>query len=253
MMVGVFRITGSTRDCYLVWLSSALVVLLIPHWIWLVPLLAIAEIFKRRAHHRCLATFPWDDVVAMRVDEKTPKSKSILGFHYEALRTDIPAVENSRTDSAIIAFLVSLTCLAVMRVVSLPGFNQDDVRDGMLAAAAAPAVFFTLRHLWRFKLDYRSPLSLWGRLGTGRFLIPKHDRVYLVPLTLMCIGLFNSVAVSTFPIPALWLALGLGLVVWVYRTGKPSLQEWRLTGPVRLGRIPTNSVKTLCRGSLSLR
>lgn len=233
VMVSVFWRTDSRRDTCLFCFAAVFAVLLIPHWLWLIPLLIIAEPFKRLAHERCLAAFPWDNVEALR--DKPKKSKSLLGFHYDGLRADIPTQEKSRTESCVAAVLVSLVCLAAMRICQVVDAGQNDLREGMMFAGMLPCVFLALSRLWQFKLDYRSPISCWGRLGTGRLLIPEHDRVYLVPLMLIGVGLLNVAAVRLLPLPSLWLAVGLGIAFWIYRTGKPSLIEWKLTGPVRLG------------------
>lgn len=224
--------TGAKRDCYLFCFAASLTALLIPHWVWLVPLLGIAEPFKWGAHQRCLAKFPWPDAFS---NEESSNEKSVLGFHYEALRSDVSNIETSRSEAFALASLMLFVCLASVRVVGLCPVQPGQMLGGMVIAALAVPIFLAVRRLWLFKLDFRSPISMWGRLGTGRFLIPAHDRVYLVPGILVFIGLGTAAAVSLLRLPGCWLAMGLSAAVWFEKTGKPTLFEWRLTGPIRLG------------------
>ena len=87
----------------------------------------------------------------------------------------------------------------------------------------------------RYCGNYWPPISILGRLTTGRLLLPRYDRVFVAPL-LAFVVLFTGLSYSlenrttgTWDMPlvltvCLWLNLCLG----------PKLLDWRLTGGHRL-------------------
>jgi hypothetical protein len=87
---------------------------------------------------------------------------------------------------------------------------------------------------------YHPPITLWGRLRTGRLIVPGYDYVYIAPLSVLAAGLLApaacaalganvplSLAITAFA--TLWPALNLG----------PTLRRWRLTGHHRV--MPSRS------------
>jgi len=75
------------------------------------------------------------------------------------------------------------------------------------------------------------PISLWGRIRTGRWVLPGYDRVLLAPIAAVILGLTLGQLLRTLNAPdelvgpitvfvALWIVLAVG----------PTLGEWKLLG-----------------------
>ena len=79
------------------------------------------------------------------------------------------------------------------------------------------------------------PISLWGRIWTGRWIIPGYDMVFLTPLAtlLMAVGVPTVLHQLHFP-PVLVLTLSLLPFLLMAMLGPPRLGKWILTSPARL-------------------
>ncbi len=84
---------------------------------------------------------------------------------------------------------------------------------------------------------YRPPISFWGRIFTGRLIIPRYDHVFICPICILLAGIFA---------PRLFVRMGVtaGLnaeltlfVISVLALGMPpNLKKWRLTSASRITR-----------------
>lgn len=100
----------------------------------------------------------------------------------------------------------------------------------------------TLKGLtWRvvYYLKYaRPPISLWGRLATGRWIIPGFDRVLVTPLAVLASMFFMPILLYWLGASGEWLALAW-IVSWsILLLGGPSLRNWSLTAECRLSTEP---------------
>lgn len=89
--------------------------------------------------------------------------------------------------------------------------------------------FFALLR-WAVYRGY-APISLWGRIRTGRLIIPRFDRVLLVPLLIMVGGLGGFWVLHLMDVPArvgFGAAVFLGAVIAFF--AGPSHGAHRLTG-----------------------
>ena len=105
----------------------------------------------------------------------------------------------------------------------------------MMACFAAGA------RLIRYLNGYAPPLSLLGRLGTGRLIIPAYDQVFVAPLLAMVVA-GAAYVLSGLPLRAAapvlawlhapqWTApITFALVAFIIASGRPSLRHWRLCG-----------------------
>ena len=86
-----------------------------------------------------------------------------------------------------------------------------------------------------YLVGYASPISLWGRLRTGRWIIWAYDQALVVP------ALIPAVAAG-LPLALLWLGIPGGIaigcstaaIVLLTLAGPPRLRHWQLTAPARL-------------------
>jgi hypothetical protein len=79
------------------------------------------------------------------------------------------------------------------------------------------------------------PISLLGRLATGRLIIPRYDVIFVAPLLAMVAS-----PAGLFAFQEVWLpgyagsAIGAGLAVGILLTAGPDRVRWQLTAPCRL-------------------
>jgi hypothetical protein len=82
---------------------------------------------------------------------------------------------------------------------------------------------------------YRAPINIWGRLFTGRWIIPQHDVVFLAPL---CLPLSAIASLTLGRLCSLSLIHQCDLLVWTQLvlaiSLPPRLNRWRLTGAHRM-------------------
>jgi hypothetical protein len=110
-----------------------------------------------------------------------------------------------------------------------------------LAMGLGPMVYMSLLgmmlavRLSLYCMNYRPPISLWGRIFTLRWIIPGYDRVFLTPLATLGLGLtIPYVLINMRLDPALVLGLSLPPFLIAGLLGGPSLLQWRMTSPARL-------------------
>ncbi len=82
---------------------------------------------------------------------------------------------------------------------------------------------------------YLPPLSLLGRLGHGRPIIPGYDQVFIAPLLALAVGAaVPLVPWATGLDPLIAVPSAVVLTTWILLLMGPSLQTWRLTGYHRI-------------------
>lgn len=110
--------------------------------------------------------------------------------------------------------------------------------DAQKAADGFVPIFLVAAALIRlliYKVGYAAPISLPGRIATRRFIIPRHDMVFLAPLAVILVyGLLPIIGArigTSLPLTNVCtLVLGCAALFFI----GPSLREWRFTGACRL-------------------
>lgn len=75
------------------------------------------------------------------------------------------------------------------------------------------------------------PISLWGRLWTGYWLIPGYDYVLLAPLMTAAVGIAVPLLLQFAGVaPPLTFGLSAAAVLWCALGLPPTQQSWQLTG-----------------------
>jgi hypothetical protein len=76
--------------------------------------------------------------------------------------------------------------------------------------------------------------NVWGRLATGRLIVPGFDRVFVTPLAAVAVAIVGSVAVHCV---SAWraevTAVTVAAIWFVLLAGGPTLRNWSLTGQHR--------------------
>ena len=84
---------------------------------------------------------------------------------------------------------------------------------------------------------YRPPINLWGRIFTGRLIIPRYDKIFLAPICVMLAGTLLPVVLGRVGMNRMWsFELSSFVVLFLALSLPPKLRDWRLTGPHRIGR-----------------
>lgn len=86
-----------------------------------------------------------------------------------------------------------------------------------------------------YVVGHLPPISLLGRLATGRLVIPGYDVVFVAPLAAV-VAVFavpHGFATAGFA-PYVGIAVGAGLAVGILATAGPDRARWQLTAPCRL-------------------
>jgi hypothetical protein len=84
--------------------------------------------------------------------------------------------------------------------------------------------------------------NLWGRLASGRIIVPGFDQVLVTPLVVLALAIAGGVALrhsgSLYPVASAGV---VGLLWFTLLSGGPTMRRWMLTGqhrycpPARLG------------------
>lgn len=83
--------------------------------------------------------------------------------------------------------------------------------------------------------EYRPPISLAGRLQTGRWIIPSYDRVFVAPLLAPVVSILLWVVLLNCELPPiLGATTGVCLVLLILLTAGPDRPTWLLTAPSRM-------------------
>jgi hypothetical protein len=113
--------------------------------------------------------------------------------------------------------------------------HQSDMVEPAIGLYLYLAIGFIGGRLWVYLWGYLPPISLLGRLFTGRLVQPRFDYVYVAPL---------AATVAAIAIP--WLAKHLevpfgcaypiasGVVVWLCLALPPRREDWIYTGGHRI-------------------
>ena len=206
------------RESYLVALGLAVVLRLahdpVPAAALILLLCAVAEYGLRRS----LYAFPWDRKSKIpQVDAAWPMAAPVEGKLE-------PRV--SSRQAVLAAILVGAWVWSIAAVIG--------VRNGIEHVLPFAATFILCGALIRFGIycsRYHPPLSVLGRVFTGRLLLPRYDYVLLAPATAAAAGFLlliflcergasSAVSLGASVATTLLILLGAG----------PSLIRWQLTG-----------------------
>jgi hypothetical protein len=163
-------------------------------------------------------------------------SHSQLDERPTTLGWPMPPVEDLRrrwithTDAALVGATAAwlFFCLAY-HFRALDGFDAEMQR--FLHYAIAFAIF---SRLWVYVFGYPPPISLLGRIATGRLIIPRYDVVFIAPLAASIVALLFERAATGLGLAPLFAApIACGLVTWLALALPPRRMDWIYTGGQR--------------------
>jgi hypothetical protein len=238
--------TGQRALCYGLWFALGGVVAI--QWFSVPVALALAILVAAVAYFGLLqsfAGFPWREQLA-GVRNRTEAWNQLRGLRDQTARGDAPirsqelgwpfAVlgpesddELPRADLAIICIIVGWWFAAVDLGLELEGaLGLGTFAIGVGASVAGLRMYYCLK-------NHRSPIGLWGRVFTFRWLIPYYDAAFIAPIAWLVAGtLLLLLGVVRF----LPMSLAIGLAVSLSLLGSlvfsPRLHRWCLTAPARV-------------------
>jgi hypothetical protein len=218
----------------------------------------------RAGLRRALAAFPWPMPKAsmselLRQNLIVPDDRVTLGWPFGYLGPRPARGSPWRLHGPALAFLGGWTvyvALAQVPTEDEPARAIVGIFPFMFVVPVAVVTRFALYQV----MQLRPPLSLAGRVATGRWIIPGYDRVLVAPILAVAVSVFTvlallheSLEVASRPrtaaglgrvaVPALYRAasdpalhasVAVGLVLLIALTVGPSHRRWLLTGTFRI-------------------
>ena len=240
-----FWATGPWWMGYLVVFSLGMVVRLMPIP-WLALALLVAVYFVAwKGLRMALARFPWPQwelyesversFTATSRQRRDPfkATKRGLGWPYDQLRAQQTSFCIPRRDALLVPLLAGWCVYAVAAA-------QPDPREGsqmsfvlFLAVLIGSCMF----RFFRYAIEHRPPISIFGRIATGRLIIPGYDRILAAPLCMLVVGAISPIAlrdVGMSDVIAFPISISVSLVLLIAMNMGPSYERWRLTGHHRI-------------------
>ena len=221
--------TGPAPAAIAMVLVAALIPRFVPDLTVILIVSAALYVIACAAAERSLRKFPWG------MDEvKFPKHK--LGAVFDRLSPKTPERSITTRSGVITAAAIGcwLYCILAQPLDGIEAPPPVYVMPGLVASFMA---------LMRFALycgEYNWPISLRGRIRTGKLIIPGYDYVMIAPLCAALMGwTMPTLAIGAGATPAAALGLTMSLVMLVLLLGPPSLGHWQLTGNHRVVLTPS--------------
>ena len=86
-----------------------------------------------------------------------------------------------------------------------------------------------------YVVGYRSPLGIWARIRTARWIIPGYDKVFIGPLCVPLAGFATLALLRACRVPPpSSLTTATGVAILAALITPPSLRRWRLIGQHRI-------------------
>ncbi|HBN79720.1 MAG TPA: hypothetical protein DD473_28630 [Planctomycetaceae bacterium] len=162
-----------------------------------------------------------------------------LGTPFDQLRPDLPPWQLPRWHGVMFSLLIGTVCYIALSMLELgsgkPGFMEDVAFTNFPMMCMMIFVAFGV-YLVTMTRNHFPPLSLLGRLRTGRLLIPSYDRVYSPALGIITVISFVSGQWwNRAPYFAITSIAGLALCIMCLLVFSPNLAEWQLSSSCRIG------------------
>ena len=191
-------------------------------------------------HRQSLSAFPWEFIkkssrslaqAEIRIQGLgTPSgagTQSNLGWPYLMLSPKVqPPAISQRTNLALGA-LAGWWSFCIIKAS-----DMDPVPAAILLFCA---VFAAMIRLLVYIIGTAAPFNIWGRIVTGRIVVPGFDKVFATPLAAVILALIGGITINR---SGAWYPVTESVLVavlwWVLLGGGPTLRNWALTGQIRV-------------------
>jgi hypothetical protein len=262
LMTSVLRRTGEHGITYVLAFGAGLLVFISGHITWVTAVTVALYAIALTGLRRSLRRFPWDleedssdvDVPGARarspygeapasmlafslgLNELTsdlstrPARTKWTGWPLDRLNPGAPLSSLTRTNGLLLSLLLGWYLYSLNGIPELPAW--DTVSLGLFRFVV---VLAALVRVLIYCSGYSPPISLLGRIFTGRWIIPGYDRMFVAPLCAVVAGIIAPMLLTRWGLP-LGAAgpISASLVTMILLTAGPKLPHWRLTGSHRL-------------------
>lgn len=211
---------------------SPMSALLVAFWLYLVGWIGIRQ---------SLAKFPWSlswvwNLRSLQAIAEEQKQR-MLGWPLDQLRGRLPEQGIRLLPAAGAGLLAGWWSYCVRSLITVP-LEAIIVMWMMLSLITITAVVGRSLGYW---LDYRPPISLWGRIWTLRWIVPGYDHICIPPLLILLVAGFLPEILTKWHVPSdVGLAITISAVLMLALALPPTYQHWRLTGFHRIVPGSTN-------------
>ena len=97
---------------------------------------------------------------------------------------------------------------------------------------------------------YRPPISLLGRICTGRIIIPGYDKVYIAPIVILLTGILMPMVLKYVGL-SLPITMEISFVISLFfaLTLPPNFESWHYTGEHRISALTRQPMPTIKKTS----
>lgn len=190
---------------------------------------------------RSLALFPWKlswfwDMSSMQAVADEQKQR-MLGWPLDQLHGRPGEEPFNRFHATVVGLLIGWWSYCLTSLIPVPG-AATPIRWMILAIVSGASIVMRTVGYW---VDYRPPLSLWGRLWTMRWVIPRYDHICIPPVLIFLAASYLPFVLIGWQVPSdIALAATTSLVAIMALNLPPTFQQWRLTGFHRIVPGSTN-------------
>ncbi len=213
----------------------------------LCTLTAIAGVIWH-GHRRSLKAFPWDFIkVPPRVlldaqirtqglgTPSTAGTQYDLGWPYLILSPRLRPPSISHRTNLALSVLTGWWSFCLIKASDMDVSDVGSASDLILLFAMLAAFV----RLGVYIGGISTPFDIFGRIATGRIVVPGFDRIFATPIAVVIAGIIGSMIIKR---SGEWYPVTISVVIavlWcVLFGGGPTLRNWALTGQFRL-RPPT--------------
>jgi hypothetical protein len=226
--------TGEGLYAYAVGFGLGLVVRLLPDLPLALAAAAATYLVAYAGLRQSLRNFPWErpDAPPKPAVRDIQVGVDPLGWPFARLG---PKFADGRPMSLRNALLTSLLVGWWFHALAALPWDPGDRASLLFAGVCLAAGLAPLFRLIAYLPGYAPPISLLGRLATGRWLIPGYDQVFVAPLLAAWIGFSLPWFLVSAGLDSLVaMPLTLGLTLFVVLAMGPDRKTWRLTGHHRI-------------------
>jgi hypothetical protein len=113
--------------------------------------------------------------------------------------------------------------------------DVPDILNAYMTTYLWIVVFFVFGRLWVYLWGYAPPISVFGRLATGRLVIPGYDVALLAPLIATIVACTLPELLTRLEVaPSFAYPISASVVAWLALTLPPQREAWQLTGHHRI-------------------
>lgn len=130
-------------------------------------------------------------------------------------------------DAVAVSLLAGWWLYAIAALITNP-VDMKMVRDFALMAVVFACA---IGRLGRYCTHHHAPITLWARIWSGRWVIPRHDIVYAAPLLALVVPFGLVILLRQSPMmEPLAEPIAVTLAILIATCAPPSYATWALTG-----------------------